>query len=109
VRGAFGLVRSFSRCCGFAHEWQVIREQAAGLGDADVSVEVPTDVPTELPASAPITRYATASDTTELRILPVLPDRSVVTRPERPAHDSAANAGRALRRVAGLGAPAAGQ
>ena len=31
-----------------------------------------------------LTRYATASDTTKLHILPVLPDRTVVTRPENP-------------------------
>jgi hypothetical protein len=31
-----------------------------------------------------ITRYATASETVKLRIVPVLPDRTVVTRPEKP-------------------------
>jgi hypothetical protein len=38
-------------------------------------------------ATAPegtLTRYATVSETDKLRILPVLPDRTVVTRPENP-------------------------
>jgi hypothetical protein len=85
-----------------SHEWQVRREQAEDRSDRSVSAEVPTPV-SRVPATMDstqlraannsvrpesremtITRYATASDTVRLRILPVLPDRTVVTRPEKP-------------------------
>ncbi len=64
------------------NEWRVIRE-AVGGNDSEVSIQenVPIEEP---PPSANVTRYATASKTERLRIVPVLPDRSVLTRPERP-------------------------
>jgi hypothetical protein len=80
------------------HEWQVRREHAEGSAEQTASVEVPAsaDEPpvTGLMRARPerkddasevtLTRYATASETTKLEILPVLPDRTVVTRPENP-------------------------
>jgi hypothetical protein len=86
-----------------SNEWQVRREHPEDADERTVSTEVPAP-PSRAPAAidsmllrpgkdggprrdAPevtITRYATASDTGKLRILPVLPDRSVVTRPENP-------------------------
>jgi len=65
------------------HEWQVCREQGPVQGDTDALVELPAG-PHEAPEGASITRYVTASTTESCRILPVLPDRTVVTRPERP-------------------------
>jgi hypothetical protein len=86
------------------HEWRVQREFLED-GENAVSVEIPvpieaawgaTTTVTRVPQprsgarvhvdsdEASVTRYATASDTTRLRILPVLPDRTVVTRPEMP-------------------------
>ncbi|HEX4339301.1 MAG TPA: hypothetical protein VH062_25515 [Polyangiaceae bacterium] len=87
-----------------ANEWQVRREHPEDGNERIVSTEVPAP-PSRAPATldsmllrptkdAPepnrdarettITRYVTASDTPKLRILPVLPDRTVVTRPENP-------------------------
>lgn len=64
------------------HEWRIYREAAPG-NDAGVSIE-PEAAVEELAPSADVTRYATSSSTERFRILPVLPDRSVVTRPEHP-------------------------
>jgi len=64
------------------NEWRIIRD-AVGGNDSDVSIQ--ENVPIEEPApNAKVTRYATASKTERFRIVPVLPDRSVLTRPEHP-------------------------
>lgn len=64
------------------HEWRVTRQVVEGT---DSEVEVQENVVIEEPApDANVTRYATASETEQFRIVPILPDRSVVTRPERP-------------------------
>jgi hypothetical protein len=64
------------------HEWRISRESVEG-GDKDVSIdrEVPVNEPSP---SAHLTRFVTENDTERFRIVPVLPDRSVVTRPEHP-------------------------
>ena len=85
-----------------SHEWQVRREQMDDRSDLGVTAEVPAPasrVPATVDSSrrrladgtvsaesreVTITRYATANDTTKLGLLPVLPDRTVVTRPEKP-------------------------
>ena len=74
------LVVSVTR---LSHEWLVCRERPEGKGDEDVRVELPVPAAPP-PVGARVTRYATASETESFRILPVLPDRTVVTRPERP-------------------------
>jgi hypothetical protein len=87
-----------------SNEWQVRRERPQDGNERTVSVEVPAP-PSRAPVTldsmllrpakdsadvlpdaqeTTITRYVTASDTSKLRILPVLPDRTVVTRPENP-------------------------
>ena len=78
------------------YEWRVQREQADDTAETSAEVPAPPSrVPTTLdgaalagavtePREVTITRYATASDTSKLRILPVLPDRTVVTKPEKP-------------------------
>jgi hypothetical protein len=87
------------------NEWRVRSEHIEFGGEHTISVEVPASIeqvkastktatwighrkdgePVRVePPEASVTRYATASDTTRLRILPVLPDRMVVTRPEKP-------------------------
>jgi len=64
------------------NEWRVTRE-AVGGSDTDVSIQ--ENVAIEEPATnANVTRYATANKTERFRIVPILPDRSVLTRPERP-------------------------
>lgn len=64
------------------HEWRILRESIDGTDD-DVSIE--RDVAIEEPdPSANVTRYVTGSKTERLRIVPVLPDRSVVTQPDHP-------------------------
>jgi hypothetical protein len=86
------------------NEWRVRTEHVDG-GEHTISAEVPAaiertrgsartatwighrkdgePVHVEAPETS-VTRYVTASDTTRLRLLPVLPDRMVVTRPEKP-------------------------
>jgi hypothetical protein len=66
-----------------SHEWQVHREASSDPDEGGVKVELGRTV-TEPSPDASVTRYATASDTSTCRIVPVLPDRTVVTRPERP-------------------------
>jgi hypothetical protein len=64
------------------HEWRVTRETT---DESDRAVSIDKEVAVEEPKpGANVTRYATASTTERLRIVPVLPDRSVVTRAERP-------------------------
>lgn len=87
-----------------ANEWQVRREHPEDGNERTVSAEVPAPPSRAAqtldsmllrpnkegadavrdPPEMTVTRYATASDTPKLRILPVLPDRTVVTRPENP-------------------------
>jgi len=87
-----------------SHEWQVRRENPEDGSERTVSAEVPAppsrvsstgdtglvraaDGATEVRNDArevTVTRYATGSASERLRILPVLPDRTVVTRPENP-------------------------
>jgi hypothetical protein len=64
------------------YEWRITRE-SVGRGDSEVSIQ--ENISIEEPApNASVTRYATANETERFRIVPVLPDRSVLTRPERP-------------------------
>lgn len=64
------------------NEWRIQRDSVDG-NDSEVSIE--RDVAIEkLGPGANVTRYATASKTERFRMVPVLPDRSVVTRPEVP-------------------------
>jgi len=64
------------------NEWRVTREVLQG-NDSDVLIQ--ENVVIEEPApKANVTRYATASKTERFRIVPVLPDRSVLTRPDHP-------------------------
>jgi hypothetical protein len=87
------------------HEWRVRSEHADG-SEHIISVEVPASIERAKGSGRSATwigyrrdgepvhhvestdtsvqRYATASDTTRLRLVPVLPDRMVVTRPEKP-------------------------
>jgi hypothetical protein len=65
------------------HEWQVHRELSPDPDEASVKVELGRAADEPSPAAS-VTRYATASTTSTCRIVPVLPDRTVVTRPERP-------------------------
>jgi hypothetical protein len=63
-------------------EWRISRET---LDENDSGVSIDQNLPVEEPTeTANVTRYATASTSERFRIVPVLPDRSVVTRPERP-------------------------
>jgi len=66
-----------------ANEWQVIRHDAADGKENETAVNVPLPLE-EPPARCQITRFATDSTGTEVRVVPILPDRSVITRPERP-------------------------
>jgi hypothetical protein len=65
------------------HEWRVVR---AGSGMAsETALEVSASAVAEPePAGALISRYATFSTAETLVLTPVLPDLSVVSRPERP-------------------------
>jgi hypothetical protein len=64
------------------HEWLVTRQVVDGP-DSDVLIQ--NNIAIDEPRSdANVTRYATASKTERFRIVPILPDRSVLTRPERP-------------------------
>jgi hypothetical protein len=84
------------------NEWRVRSEHVEG-GEHTISVEVPASMERVRgrtatwighrrdsepvrpePPEKSVTRYVTASDTTRLRIIPVLPDRMVVSRPEKP-------------------------
>jgi hypothetical protein len=64
------------------NEWRITRE-AVGGSDSEVSIQENVAIEEPTP-NANVTRYATASKTERFRIVPVLPDRSVLTRPERP-------------------------
>ena len=64
------------------HEWQVARE-TSDRPATDCAVELPIE-PTEPSPKAIVTRYATAGKGEQLNVWPVLPDRSIVTRPESP-------------------------
>lgn len=64
------------------HEWRISRENVEG-NDTIVSIDPDVAVETLAPRTD-VTRYATSNPTERFRIVPVLPDRSVVTRPERP-------------------------
>jgi len=64
------------------HEWYVARETGE-RPTTDCSVELPTEPPAPN-QKAIVTRYATARQSELLNVWPVLPDRSIVTRPESP-------------------------
>jgi hypothetical protein len=69
--------------CRLENEWRVCRTSSGNPADGEHSVEVPSDL-AELGAGALVTRYA-SSDSSEAVVLePVMPDRSVITRPEHP-------------------------
>jgi len=64
----------------FEREWRIYRRILEGNDeeiaiDREIAVEEPSD-------DAEVTRYATPNAGERLRIVPVLPDRSVLTRPE---------------------------
>jgi hypothetical protein len=65
------------------HEWQICRRFSDDPHLASVQVFDPTEQSPE-PPTGTITRYATSAASPQLTLRPVLPDRSVVTRPERP-------------------------
>ncbi len=65
------------------HEWQVIRHDAPDGLETELAVDEPRRSE-EPPPRSQVTRFATGSDGTDVRIVPILPDRTVITRPERP-------------------------
>lgn len=65
------------------HEWQVVRYDAADREETNARVEVPRDLQ-DPPPRAEVTRFVTRRDATEMHVVPILPDRTVLTRPERP-------------------------
>jgi hypothetical protein len=62
------------------HEWRICRESVDG-NDNDVSIDRAVAVG-EPPPDAHVTRYVTSNKTEHFRMVPILPDRPVVTRPE---------------------------
>ncbi len=64
------------------NEWRIFRASSGNPSDAELAVQVPSSAP-EPGRSAQLTRYATSDSSSSLRLEPVMPDRSVVTRPEQ--------------------------
>lgn len=74
------LVLTISRS---AQEWHVARESTGDAIDASASVETLEQMP-EAAEHADVTRYATSPGSDRVSVLPVVPDRSVVSRLDRP-------------------------
>jgi hypothetical protein len=65
------------------NEWRVCRASSGSSSDSELSADVPTDV-SELGAGTLVARYASSDSSENVELEPVMPDRSVVTRPEHP-------------------------
>jgi hypothetical protein len=65
------------------HEWRICRGTTGNPADNVVAIEVPT-TDHDVGAGALMTRYGTEDDDESIELIPVMPDRSVVTRPEDP-------------------------
>lgn len=65
------------------NEWQVVRYDTPAQPGTEARAGVPTDQK-ELPPGAEIARFATSRSGGEMHVVPILPDRTVLTRPELP-------------------------
>jgi hypothetical protein len=65
------------------NEWRLDRESSGDTSDTTVGVEVPI-APHEPTAAAVVSRFGDSDGSEQLELLPILPDRPVVTRPEHP-------------------------
>jgi hypothetical protein len=65
------------------NEWRVCRASSGNPSDSELSASVPADG-AELGAGQLVTRYASSDGSESVELTPVMPDRSVVTRPEHP-------------------------
>jgi hypothetical protein len=65
------------------NEWRVCRGSSDDPAEMTRQVEVPVDLPPEESREL-LTRYAASQGAESIRVLPILADRSVATRPEHP-------------------------
>ncbi len=65
------------------NEWRLCRDSSGDTSDSSVGVEVPIEPP-DLPATAHVSRFGDSDGSDQIGLLPILPDRPVVSRPERP-------------------------
>ena len=65
------------------NEWRLCRDSSGDSSDMSHGVEVPIEPP-ELGRTARASRFGCSNGSEKLELLPILPDRPVVTRPEQP-------------------------